>query len=106
MGLTFGLIVRWSTPVPPTWRGGIVAAGESFVSFQLKLALNVQQGLLGNWGDLVRDLVQVIRNIQLMQLKIIGYTSTLAKNQPFKPGDVCHFLVFNIPNASTNFITR
>jgi len=29
MGLIFGLIVRWFTPVPVTWKGGIVAAGKS-----------------------------------------------------------------------------
>lgn len=27
MGLVFGLIVRWLTPVPPSWRGGVLAAG-------------------------------------------------------------------------------
>lgn len=36
MGLSFGLIVRWFTPIPVTWKGGIVAAG-----------------FLGNWSDLV-----------------------------------------------------
>ena len=46
MGLTFGLIVRWTTPVPPTWRGGIVAAGENCVSFQLMLALNFTKAFL------------------------------------------------------------
>ncbi|KAF8417226.1 auxin efflux carrier [Tirmania nivea] len=50
MGLTFGLIVRWLTPIPVTWKGGIVAAG-----------------LLGNWGDLVIGYISTLTKSQPFQ---------------------------------------
>ncbi|KAI9741757.1 MAG: hypothetical protein M1834_000143 [Cirrosporium novae-zelandiae] len=45
MGLVFGFIVRWFTPVPPTWKGGVLATG-----------------LFNNWGDLVIAYITSIGN--------------------------------------------
>jgi len=47
MGLIFGLIVRWFTPIPVTWKGGIVVAGKSTLLCNKWQFLNLLQASLG-----------------------------------------------------------
>ncbi|KAI5785871.1 auxin efflux carrier [Geopyxis carbonaria] len=43
IGLLFGFLVRWFTPVPRTWKGGVLAAGA-----------------FCNWGDLIIAIVSTL----------------------------------------------
>jgi hypothetical protein len=66
MGLSFGFLVRTLTPVPKTWRSGVLITGGLLILESRNSWVDSILGACSNWGDLT-----------------IAFVLTIAKGAPF-----------------------